>query len=297
MNMEQSLWMGDVEPWMDESFIMSSFTAFKFKPKSINLIFDGRLNRKKNFCFIIFNNVQEANNALLKLNGKKIPNTNNYFKLNLTKKSSEYQNIIYVGNLSPSINDTQLYKFFKSKYSSVISASVISDNGKSRGYGFVHFTNEKEYEKCLLEMNGRLFNNEKLIVRKNNNYKKQRKLPRNVFFYSKINNKFNQNNLAQMDYSFKNNNDYHSTILSSHDKKENGILNNLNSVNNKNILHNKNILNNKNMVKNLEFLESNDIKLLNKKVRESIDKMFEYYKNYKKMNEIPQIILYYYISN
>ena len=286
MNNEDSLWMGDIEPWMNSSFIMNSFIEFGFKPKSIKLIIDGRLNRRKNFCFVHFNNVQEANEALFKLNGKKIPNTNYYFKLNLTKRSSEKQKIIYVGNLPHTINDKKLYAYFKSKYPSVISASIISDDGESRGYGFVHFTDEKEYEKCLIEMDKQIFNNEKIIIRKKKDYKQIKKPIRNAFFYSlNENNKFNQNNLKEMDSSFTNNNDYDNLILSDHDNKESIILNNSNCIKNKNI------------IEIFELLESNDIKLLNKKVRESIDKMFEYYKNYKKMNEIPQIILYYYISN
>ena len=74
---------------------------------------------------------------------KKKPKINNYFKLNLKKKSSENAKIIYVGNLSINISDNELYDFYKSRYSSVISASIISDDGISRGYGFVHFIDKK----------------------------------------------------------------------------------------------------------------------------------------------------------
>ena len=168
---EETLWMGDIEPWMDESFIMKLFIEFGFKPQSVNIIKDKRMIKNRNFCFVNFSDVQEANNVLFKLNGKKIPKTNNYFKLNLTKKSSKNKNIIYVGNLSNNISDNELYDLFKLRYPSVISASIISDNGISRGYGFVHFTDEEEYKDCLKEMNGKYINNNKIQVKKKINIK------------------------------------------------------------------------------------------------------------------------------
>ena len=85
MNTEGTLWMGDIEPWMDESFILDSFEDYGFKPKSVKLIIDKRFNKCKNFCFVNFNNLEEANDAIFSLNAKKIPNTDIFFKLNLPK--------------------------------------------------------------------------------------------------------------------------------------------------------------------------------------------------------------------
>ena len=83
MTNQNTLWMGDIEPWMNESFIMKSFFEFGFKPQNVNIIIDKRITKNRNFCFVKFRNVEEANNALFKLNGKKIPKINNYFKLYL----------------------------------------------------------------------------------------------------------------------------------------------------------------------------------------------------------------------
>ena len=71
----------------------------------------------------------------------------------------------YVGNLSPKIKDQELFFYFKSKYPSVYYASIIADKGVSRGYGFVHFSKEDEYQKCLQEMNGTLFHNKIIKVK------------------------------------------------------------------------------------------------------------------------------------
>ena len=278
MNIEEILWMGDIEPWMDESTIMKSFFEFGFKPLSIKIIVDTKINKNRNFGYVKFKNVQEANNALFKLNGKKIPKTNSYFKLNLTKKSSKNKKIIYVGNLSNNISDKELYDFFKSKYSSVISASIISDNGISRGYGFVHFIDEKEYEKCLKEMDGSYIGNDKIDVRKKSIIEQNNK---NLFMPFFSNNKFNYLKSFKVNNIINENNNYINkdySIISTKDKL------NLNAYNNDSFSDNR------------ELLENNDnitLYKLYKKLQENANKMFEFYKNRKKIDEIPKIILYY----
>ena len=290
MNTEGTLWMGDIEPWMDESFIIDSFTECGFKPKSVKLIADRRLNRYKNFCFVNFNNLQEANNALFKLNAKKIPKTNMFFKLNLTKTNSENCNNAYVGNLSPKINDVELYNFFKSKYPSVYYASIITDKGVSRGYGFVHFSKEDEYQRCLKEMDGKIFHNkiikvkEKTIVDEKPNivFNNINFLP---YIYNKYNNFNNQFfNSFYQNPKFEDENSFiynEETTLSSHENA-NDLSSSCSSD-----------WSRKTFSENIELLESDDHFTLNIKMQESVDKMFEYYKKNKKNNEISKAILYY----
>ena len=277
---EETLWMGDLEYWMNESFIMNSFIKYGFFPISVKLIIDKRFFKNHNFCFVTFNNVQEANNALFILNRKKIPYTNNFFKLNVTKKSSENKKIIFVGNLSKEIGDKDLYVYFKSKYPSVISASILSDNGKSKGYGFVNFTDEIDYLNCLKEMDGKLFNNSEITV-KSKIIRNKISNENNIFYsmpYDKINylNKSNQNIKTTESNNFIGKN---SSTISQY--KEKNILN---------------YYKKQNFLNNIKMLESNDnitLKKLNIKIQESIDKMVDYYKNSNKINEIPKIILYY----
>jgi RNA recognition motif-containing protein len=87
MNTEEcTLWMGDIEPWMDESFIMKAFNKCGFKPNNIKII---KNKMYRNFGFVNFDNFQDANNAIFKLNARQIPQTNKYFKLNLTKSNKK----------------------------------------------------------------------------------------------------------------------------------------------------------------------------------------------------------------
>ena len=59
-----------------------------------------------------------------------MPNTNLTFKLNWAKPNSE--NIdIYVGNLSPEINNLDLYNLFKEKYRSVHHVLIITDKNSN----------------------------------------------------------------------------------------------------------------------------------------------------------------------
>ena len=266
-----ALWMGDVEPWMDELFIMNSFIQLGFIPKSIKLIIDKRNDKSKNFCFIYFNTLEEANLALFNLNSKLIPNTNLYFKLNIIKYNTLQKGNIYVGNLSKKINDIELYNYFKSKYPSVYFSSIISDNGISRGYGFVHFANEEEYRKCLKEMDGTLFHNKIIKV-------KEKTDTNNLININNLKNskKINEGVNQQIDFD---------KIKISKNESEKDLPSFSYAK-----FYNKNMINKE----NLELLKTNNLNILNYKIRESIDKMVEYYKNNNKINQLSKLILYYY---
>lgn len=126
MTSENALWMGDIEPWMNEFFIKNIFIENGFHPQTIKFIKNKRSKNLQNYCFIIFDNLIDASNALKQLNGKKIPNFKLNFKLNWANKNTENSKIIYVGNLPHKADDFELYNFFKNKYQSVSLASVIS---------------------------------------------------------------------------------------------------------------------------------------------------------------------------
>ena len=168
MSTENTLWMGDIEPWMTEQIIMEAFKSYEIKPLNIKFLTDKKTNIIRNYCFINFENILEANKALTKLNGKKFPNTETLFKLNWANYHSEFNKNVYVGNLSPDVDDIELYNFFKEKYPSVHHASVILENGISKLYGFVHFMNGEDYEKCLKEMDGKTFHGNIIRVRERN---------------------------------------------------------------------------------------------------------------------------------
>jgi len=286
MNSEGTLWMGDIEPWMDESFIIDSFKDYGFKPKNVKLIIDKRFNKFKNFCFVSFNNLKEANDALFNLNAKKIPKTNMFFKLNLTKNNSDNYKNIYVGNLSPKINDIELYNYFKSKYPSVYYASIITDKGISKGYGFVHFSKEEEYQQCLKEMDGTLFHNKVIRVKEKKNSDESLKGKCNVYnninFFPYLNIKFVSPFYSDIKLEEGNSSNFNDESTFSSQEKDYDLP----SSNSSNFQI-------KNFCENIEMIENDDNFSLNSKIQESVNKLYEREKNNKKIEEISSPILYY----
>ena len=286
MNTEGTLWMGDIEPWMDESFIIDSFKDYGFKPKNVKLIIDKRLNKFKNFCFVNFNNLKEANYALFNLNAKKIPKTDMFFKLNLTKNNSENYKNAYVGNLSPQIKDFELYNYFKSKYPSVYYASIITDKGISRGYGFVHFSKEEEYQQCLKEMDGTLFHNKIIKVKEKKNsdesIKRKYNFANNINYFPYLNIKFISSFYTNIKLEEENSSYFNDdSTFSSQEKNQD-----LPSSNESNFQK-------KSFCKNIEMIENDENFSLNSKIQESVNKLYEHEKNNKKIKEISRLLLYY----
>lgn len=89
--------------------------------------------------------VSGMGNALIP--GLKVPNNVTFTELSL-----------YVGDLDPNVTDVLLAEFFMSRYPSLVGAKVIVDGSTraSKGYGFVKFARNDEYQKALMEMNGQM---------------------------------------------------------------------------------------------------------------------------------------------
>lgn len=182
MSTNSTIWMGDIEPKMTEQDIMNCFLKFNIHPQNVKLIKDKKTNENKNYCFIYFKTIKEANSVLFKLNKKKIPGSSLVFRLNWANNRSIFNKSAYVGNLNPKVDDLKLYNLFKKKYPSVHHASVITENGVSKGYGFVLFNGKEEYEMSLKEMNGISFygNIIKVKEQKKKNEKSQKDDDNNI---------------------------------------------------------------------------------------------------------------------
>lgn len=72
---------------------------------------------------------------------------------------------LYVGNLSWDTNEASLKAAFQD-YGQVTFASIVSDreSGKSRGFGFVEFSNESEAGLAIQGMNGHDLDGRQLVV-------------------------------------------------------------------------------------------------------------------------------------
>ena len=268
MNIEYTLWMGDIKPWMNELFIKNSFFYFGLIPKSIKLIKDKNNNNILNYCFINFDSLEKANLALNKLNNKKIPNSNVSFKLNWANKNFDKFKSAYISNIPLEVKDIDLFNFFKRKYPSVVHSTIIRENNGKKNYGFVYFTKDDEYKKCLNEMNGAVFFKSIIKVKE-----RKKKIVEDKKFDIGLN--LNINNIKD--------------IKSYYPKKKETENLESNETNSSSEEESKIILKRK-FSDNLCILESNDHPLINQNIQKCVNKMFNYYKN---INEISRMILYY----
>ena len=285
MSDENTLWMGDIEPWMTEFIIIKAFKYFNIYTINIKIIKDKKKKINRTYCFVKFRNSEDVNNALINLNGKKLPSCNINFKLNWADYNiNNITKIVYVGNLNMNITDNDLYKLFSQKYKSVHHANVIYENGISKRYGFVIFKNEEEYFRCLKEMNGYNYYGNKIKVReKRKNDDNENKNKEKYYNKSNI---LNSNS----------NNDINSSLLYLNNT-QNINLNNNNSIPNPNLinnmilsnlpnnnLNNNNIITNINSMKNLTNNKNNSINL-NKKDNHNMSKNNQINNNLNNINQ------------
>lgn len=156
-----TLWMGELEPWIDENFVRSVWFGMG-EQVNVKMIRD-KFSGNAGYCFIDFTTPEAAAKAL-SLNGSMIPNTSRPFKLNWASgggladrrddRGPEFS--IFVGDLGPEVNEYVLVSLFQSRFPSCKSAKIMTDpiSGMSRGYGFVRFSDEGDQQRALTEMQG-----------------------------------------------------------------------------------------------------------------------------------------------
>ncbi|KAJ2695031.1 hypothetical protein H4218_005372 [Coemansia sp. IMI 209128] len=194
------LWMGDIEPWMDEDYIRIVWERLG-ESVAVKMIRDRLTGAMANYCFIEISTHADAERILAMYNGKPMPSpSDRLFRLNwatgvtlgtgypqpppfataaaldgsggvaaagnmytappggLSLSASldgpEYS--LFVGDLAPEVTDVQLVHEFRSRYSSVRTAKVVTDPVTllPRGYGFVRFADEADQQRALVEMQG-----------------------------------------------------------------------------------------------------------------------------------------------
>ncbi|CAG8550839.1 13981_t:CDS:2 [Acaulospora morrowiae] len=169
-----TLWMGELEPWMDENYIR---TVWYQLGENVNVKFirDKFTGANAGYCFVDFVSNAAAVKALSTVNGTPIHGTNRVFKLNwasgggLTDRNRDDRGpefSIFVGDLGPEVTEWMLVSVFQQRYPSCKSAKIMTDpmTGMSRGYGFVRFGDEAEQQRALMEMQGSFCGNRPMRI-------------------------------------------------------------------------------------------------------------------------------------
>ncbi|XP_048057933.1 tRNA selenocysteine 1-associated protein 1 isoform X2 [Megalobrama amblycephala] len=164
MNTERkmnSLWMGNLEPYMDEEFIHRAFAQMGETVMRVRLIRDKITGETAGYGFVELIDETSVERCLRKVNGKPLPGATppKRFKLSRTTygKHGESRSTfsLFVSDLTPDVDDGMLYEFFNFHFSSCCSGKIVLDSsGYSKCCGFVSFESEREQRRALAELQG-----------------------------------------------------------------------------------------------------------------------------------------------
>uniref|UniRef100_A0A0D9WZH0 RRM domain-containing protein n=1 Tax=Leersia perrieri TaxID=77586 RepID=A0A0D9WZH0_9ORYZ len=160
----RSLWIGDLQYWMDEGYLYNNFASMGQQVTNVKVIRNKQTGYSEGYGFIEFQSRAAAEYALANFNGRMMLNVDQLFKLNWAscgageKRAADdgSDHTIFVGDLAADVTDSMLQEAFKAHYPSVRGAKVVVDkvSGRSKGYGFVRFGDENEQTRAMTEMNG-----------------------------------------------------------------------------------------------------------------------------------------------
>ncbi|KAL5979771.1 Polyadenylate-binding protein rbp47b' [Asimina triloba] len=158
----RTLWIGDLQYWVDESYLHTCF-AHTGEVLSIKIIRNKITGHPEGYGFVEFMSHAAAERILQSYNGTQMPGTEQTFRLNWAsfgigerRPDAGPEHSIFVGDLAPDVTDYLLQETFRTQYASVRGAKVVTDpnTGRSKGYGFVKFSDETERNRAMTEMNG-----------------------------------------------------------------------------------------------------------------------------------------------
>uniref|UniRef100_A0A096M2N6 tRNA selenocysteine-associated protein 1 n=1 Tax=Poecilia formosa TaxID=48698 RepID=A0A096M2N6_POEFO len=159
-NRQNSLWMGDLDPYMDENFVKQAFSGMGESPLGVKIITHRITGGSAGYCFVELADEASVDRCVQRLNGKLVPGSNppRKFKLNYAtygkRPEAGPEFSVFVGDLASEVDDFQLHQVFK-KYPSCKGAKVVTDQyGYSKGYGFVKFGDESEQKAAIEECQG-----------------------------------------------------------------------------------------------------------------------------------------------
>ncbi|GAB7353726.1 hypothetical protein MBLNU459_g4124t1 [Dothideomycetes sp. NU459] len=126
----------------------------------------------KGYGFVHYETAEAANSAIKSVNGMLLNEKKVFVGHHIPKKDrmSKFEEMkanftnIYVKNVDPEATDDEFRVLFE-RYGDITSASLAHDNeGKSRGFGFVNFTNHEDASRAVDELHDSDFKGQKLYV-------------------------------------------------------------------------------------------------------------------------------------
>jgi len=160
-----SLYVGDITPEVTEDVLYQLFNTIG-PVASIRVCRDSVTRRSLGYAYVNFHSVQDAERALDTLNFSNIkgnPCRIMWSHRDPTVRRSNASNV-YVKNLDKNIDNKAIHDTF-CLFGNILSCKVAVDpEGKSRGFGFVHFETEEAAKTAIEKLNGMMIGSKKVYV-------------------------------------------------------------------------------------------------------------------------------------
>ncbi|KAM3287921.1 polyadenylate-binding protein 7 isoform X3 [Capsicum chacoense] len=162
-----SLYVGDLHPDVSDGQLFDFFSKFK-SLASVRVCCDSFTGRSLCYGYVNFVVPQDAvhaievkNNSIL--NGKVIRVS---WSLRDPDARKSGKGNMFIKNLSDTIESSKLQEIFQ-KFGNILSCKVVtSEDGKSKGYGFVQFGSEESANAAIEKLNGIMVGDKQLYVGK-----------------------------------------------------------------------------------------------------------------------------------
>jgi polyadenylate-binding protein len=174
-----NVYVKNINEEYDEAKLTEMFQKYG-KINSVKVM-KGEDGKSKGFGFVSFEFPEEAMFACDELNNTEMEGKTVYvgraqkkaerqaelkkkFEALKMERLNRYQGVnLYVKNLDDTIDDERLRQEF-APFGTITSAKVMSEEGRSKGFGFVCFSSPEEATKAVTEMNGRIIVSKPLYV-------------------------------------------------------------------------------------------------------------------------------------
>lgn len=162
-----SLYVGDLHHDVSDGQLFDFFSEFK-SLASVRVCRDSSTGRSLCYGYVNFVVPQDAVRAIevknnSTLNGKVIRVS---WSLRDPDARRSGKGNVFIKNLSDTIENVKLQEMFQ-KFGNILSCKVVtSDDGKSKGYGFVQFGSEESADAAIQKVNGTMVGDKQLYVAK-----------------------------------------------------------------------------------------------------------------------------------
>ncbi|KAK9710061.1 Protein phosphatase PP2A regulatory subunit B [Basidiobolus ranarum] len=159
-----SLYVGELETSVTEAILFELFNMVG-PVASIRVCRDAVTRRSLGYSYVNYHNAADADRALETLNYTLIkgkPCRIMWSQRDPALRKAGTGNI-FIKNLDASIDNKALHDTF-SAFGNILSCKVATEEGASRGYGFVHFETYEAAENAIKHVNGMLLNDKKVFV-------------------------------------------------------------------------------------------------------------------------------------